>query len=160
MAQRSTSSLAELFWRHVETARKEECWVWTSAKNEKGYGVLKFGGREGDMVKAHRTGFVTVRGLTLEDIDGIELLHSCDNKGCPNPWHVSPGTHAQNMADMATRGRSTVGELNARSKLTWAKVREIRQLATAGMKLTEIATAYESSQSNISGIVSGKSWKE
>ena len=37
----------------------------------------------------------------------MDLCHTCDNPACINPEHLVPGTHAENMAQCAARGRKT-----------------------------------------------------
>lgn len=37
---------------------------------------------------------------------GGHVRHTCDNPRCFNPRHLIPGTHQENMADKAERGRA------------------------------------------------------
>lgn len=51
---------------------------------------------------AHRLAWRKARGPIPE---GMEIMHDCDNPPCVNIDHLRLGTHAENMADMARKGR-------------------------------------------------------
>jgi len=79
------------------------CWLWTGSTMNSGYGQFKsFGG----MVAAHRYAFELYKGPIPS---GMQILHSCDVKLCVNPDHLRAGTHAENMAEAADRGRMARG---------------------------------------------------
>lgn len=107
---RSTQNVEDRFWEKV--ARSDGCWEWLGPKT-RGYGtfhVLRDGVRR--TVKAHRFAYELVK----EQIPaGLEILHSCDNRGCVNPSHLSVGTRSDNMRDMVAKGR---GNFAGRALLT------------------------------------------
>ncbi len=90
------------FWMRV--SETGSCWVWTGARNKDGYGYL----RDGEStVLAHRFAWASLNGPIP---DGGQILHHCDNPPCCNPEHLYVGTHADNMRDMANRGRAATGK--------------------------------------------------
>jgi hypothetical protein len=80
------------------------CWNWTAGVDRWGYGKFKL---DGKYHGAHRVAFAIYKG---EIPDGMFVLHSCDNRRCCSPGHLSLGSHKQNMDDMTSRGRQAKGE--------------------------------------------------
>lgn len=54
--------------------------------------------------------------LGLERDDPREARHTCDNPPCVNRAHLVIGTHAENMSDMAKRGRAASGPRATRKR--------------------------------------------
>ena len=88
---------------------------------------------------------------------GSVIRHTCDNKLCINPEHLVIGTHKDNVMDRVSRGRSAIGTMNGRSKLTNVDVLQIlNDTNTSKMKL---ARRYGIDPKVIRDIKSGKTWK-
>lgn len=133
------------------------CWLWGGAKDTKGYGRLKVGGK---VVKAHRVVYQLVTGEELTEWD--LLLHSCpggDNPSCCNPAHLRKGTLQQNVRDAVERGQVRQGSHHPNATLTEAQVIEMRALHETGESIAEIARAYNHRKGNVALIVNGKAWK-
>lgn len=96
-------------------ARKEgECMFWLGALNAYGYGAVRY---QGKVIGAHRLSYILHHG---EIPDGELVMHSCDNRPCINPAHLSLGSIADNIQDMWDKGR------DHQSKLTAEQVESIR----------------------------------
>ena len=148
-------SLADRFWSKVDRRGAEDCWPWTAARNEHGYGVMRpEGQRSGPTIKAHRVSLM----LAGVEIDGLLIRHSCDNPPCVNPAHLSVGTPADNAADMVNRGRQARGSRKSVSKVTEQQVVEIRARAAAGELHRILAAEYGVSRPTISRIVNRRGW--
>jgi hypothetical protein len=89
---------------------------------------------------------------------GAVVRHKCDNPSCVNPSHLIVGSHQQNMADMVSRKRQTLGTRNVQARLTDDDVRQIRALAATGVRHTEIAPRFGITRSAVTLIVERKRW--
>lgn len=81
------------------------CWMWTGAylsnKHPAGqHGTATVPGR--GTMGAHRAMWIAIYG---EIPGGKHVLHHCDKPRCIHPNHLWVGTHAENMADMKSKGR-------------------------------------------------------
>ena len=85
------------FWGNV--AAVNGCLEWQAYVEPNGYGSLTWKGKK---QKAHRVALMLIVGPLTK---GLLVLHSCDNRKCCNPIHISEGTHRQNMDDMLAKGR-------------------------------------------------------
>lgn len=89
----------------------EDCWIWTGAIGDDGYGRFWTAGPDGGqrMLRANRYALALVVG-GLDALDDLDACHTCDNPICVRAEagqtsHLYPGTDFDNMADRARRGR-------------------------------------------------------
>lgn len=116
------------FWAKVKKAGPDDCWEWTASRYApNGYGSFW----NGAGVRAHRFAYELAYGPIPT---GALVLHSCDNKGCVNPRHLSLGDHKANARQAVERGqwKPFLGERNGNSRLTALQVRAIRELHSRG----------------------------
>jgi HNH endonuclease len=76
------------------------CIEWSGGKNKSGYGRKWHKGR---VLLAHRVAWIETHGPIP---DGMCVLHRCDVRSCVNVEHLFLGTQADNMRDMAEKGRA------------------------------------------------------
>ena len=161
--------LSEIY-NHYEVD-ENGCWNWTRSKN-KGYGVVNAMNRT---FGAHRVSYELSIGPTPA---GASVCHRCDNPACINPEHLWLGSHAENMADMKSKGRNStppvsrgddhwlrkypdrvpMGEQVRTSKLTAEQVTALRIDYCAGAGRAELASKYGVSPLSIHDYVSGGAW--
>jgi hypothetical protein len=118
-------SLEQRFWNKVD--RSGDCWIWTGSRSQsgRGYGVIGIG--KHGKANAHHVSWALANGRGVPD--GAVVLHSCDNKACVRPEHLSIGTQSQNIIDAGKRGRLK------NAKLTDTQVLEIRASSESSMVL-------------------------
>ncbi len=89
---------------------------------------------------AHRLSFLIKNGFIDPD---LFVIHSCDNKRCVNPAHLSQGTLQENGRQALERDRVKRGEHHGMAKLLETDVQQIRNLyASGGMTQREIAEEF------------------
>lgn len=125
------------------------CWLWISAKNACGYGIL------GGKGLAHRVLFEMYEGPIPKDHN---LLHKCDVRNCVNPEHLRIGTQAENVHDMQSKGRSrhATGVDHGHAVLTEFDVRMIRVDTRSSRTLGKI---YGVDKATILAVRQRKTWK-
>ena len=119
------------------------CWIWKGGLTTAGYGQVCIGGNKQDY--SHRIYWERANGPVPA---GLELDHLCRQRACCNPSHLEPMTHLENIR----RG--------ARTKLTPARVGEIREMLSKGWSHRTIALIVGVGKTTIGSVATGKSWKD
>jgi len=102
------------FLSKVCKGKPDECWEWMAGKQNNGYGIFLLGSRlDGSRHSfyAHRVAWTIANGPIPP---GMCICHTCDNPACCNPAHEFRGSHADNMADAAKKGRTARGDKHGR----------------------------------------------
>jgi hypothetical protein len=136
------------FWGFIPSHLPgDQCWEWQGYRTDDGYGRF-YSAR-----LAHRAVYATLCGSVPT---GQEVCHTCDNPPCCNPSHLFLGAHADNMRDMARKGRASHSRLR-NNKITAVVAAEIRAAAEHAPQ-KDIAERFSLSPSQVSKIVNGQAW--
>jgi hypothetical protein len=146
----------ESFWSHVvKSDDPAECWPWTGAFFNDGYGTFKLNYRQW---RAPRLAYV----LTHPEFDqSLCVLHRCDNPACCNPAHLFAGTKGDNNTDRKRKRRSNPlrGQRHQNSKLKDADVLAIRRLYSSGdFSQSRLGRMFNVSQTVISEVIRRETW--
>lgn len=154
------NEIQKRFWAKVD--KSGECWLWTGAKNSKGYGSFRVNGKQ---VSTHRLSYQ----MHLGDIPlGLCVCHKCDVRHCVNPDHLFVGTHKDNWLDAKGKGRlkniirggSVVyGEKHGKARLTKDQVKLIRKLSNEGTSDTVLARRFSVARGTIYDVITRRTWK-
>ena len=128
------------------------CWLWMGATNRtvNGYGMFR--------VKrvahyAHRAASAATHG---ELPKGAIVMHRCDTPLCCNPAHLCIGSQADNLKDMANKGRNFSNGLSKNAKLSKNQAEMARLMLKLGVSQKDVASVLGVTQGTISRLASGK----
>ena len=150
MSCSNNDTLAARFWAKVN--KTDACWLWTGAKNRKGYGVIN---TTAGMSLAHRVSY-ELSGSPIPPAKHV--LHQCDTPGCVNPEHLFLGTNLDNVRDRDSkqRGNQVHGTANGRAKVSDAAVKVIR---CSPLSTRELATIFQIDITTVRQIINKETWK-
>lgn len=142
-------------WRAVvKGPGRRDCWLWTGAIAEDGYGRfwVKFPGRAGGTVRPHRFAFCVLFDVDL-DAPAVVEHAVCDNPICVRVGgdeldHLIDSTQAANLRRMGERGRGGGAWIGYRWRGTdraslAARSRRLREAVKDGWDYERIADAHE-----------------
>jgi AraC-like DNA-binding protein len=136
--------LIERFLRRVN--KTDKCWEWRGAKYTTGYGQLNE-----SVWGEHTTHRWSYKYYHNKDIpNGYEICHSCDNRWCVNPEHLTAEPKIENIKQKNERH----SQPNNRS-FTKEQVEEIRALRATGLFYKDIAERYGCNRRTIERIFTG-----
>ena len=141
-----------------------DCWIFTGATNDFGYGIVGTGARGQPNDRAHR---ITYRHFVGDIPNGMFVCHECDVPSCCNPSHLFLGTNQDNVNDMIRKGRNSkpprnphvVGSAHPLSKLTEEQAVLIRHMYANGSLQRDIAKQFGVAHQTISKVVRNKRYK-
>ncbi len=162
-----SARLASGFARLQAPPNAAGCRMWRgSVVQQTGYG--RFTLPNGDRQSAHVVAWFLKSGEWPAAISArvgqrMEVRHTCDEHLCTAAEHLCLGTHADNMADMAARGRyrlpGLAGQQHPQAKLSAWDVWCVRLLLESGeYRGREIALLFGVSDTAISRIRRGRTW--
>lgn len=141
-------STPESFWRKIDRRGPDECWPWL-ASIRNGYGnhcINKV------TCYAHRYAYELSHGKPPAG-RAIQVMHSCNNKLCCNPAHLSLGTASQNTMASYKDGLTPAGERHGKAKYSDSLIEIIRADPRSQLELERV---YGVSQAHISRIKRGE----
>ena len=158
----SAKQTAESFWARVKKTRNA-CWEWQGALNNTGYGTVAWHGKR---YTAHRIaawlhGLVPTPERPLNAAQKTHVFHKCDNRRCCNPSHFLLGSYSDNQRDAYAKRRRNQpkGGHHVNAKLSNKQAAYIREAYSKGQTQMKLAACYGVSQTVISLIVRGETYK-
>lgn len=142
----------------AKTTASGDCLLWTGGKNPNGYGKVKLNGKAFD---AHVVSWrIANKGAPVPV--GNCVMHSCNNRQCVNPSHLSVGSSQDNAVYAVQCGRANrlCGESSPTSVLTESIVIEARrEYASGSVSVRTLAAKYAVPYTALRAAIDGRTWR-
>jgi hypothetical protein len=109
-----------------------------SLNRQGGYGKVTLNGKQHNH---SRVAYIEANGLTMDQIEGKLVMHTCDNPACINPMHLELGTHKDNMQDKVAKGRWIGGQPRKLNAEQVAAIRKSNETSTVLSKQYGVSRA-------------------
>lgn len=109
--QEESEILKQKIQSNISIDEQSGCWNWLDYKLDKGYGIIF---NYNKFLSVHRVSYTIFKGQIL---DGLIVIHTCDNTSCCNPDHLRLGTQKDNIHDMMNKERDKNKENGIRLSL-------------------------------------------
>ncbi len=156
-----TDRLRMRFWSKVDRSPglgpQGDCWEWTAAYRDAGYGAIKINRQVWD---AHRAAWLIANGGEIAA--GLMVCHKCDNRRCVRPDHLFLEDNSGNMRDAASKGRLPLikrGREFPRSVLTEEIVRAARRMHRRGWSVVKLASHFGVNRWTLLDALRGITWQ-
>ncbi len=131
----SKKTLQELVSPDKYDVKENGCWIWNRYVGRNGYGQVAVSHKTS---MPHRVMYQAHNG----DIpSGLVVMHTCDNRLCVNPEHLSLGTQGDNVRDCVAKGRAR-GQFGQAGKLSTAVRDSISGRYTQGNQVPPAVAAF------------------
>lgn len=125
---------------------------WLGARKGNGYGIIY---RDGKFVMPHRVVWSIANGREIPE--GMIVMHSCDNRWCVNPEHLSLGDNSANVRDMVAKGRRVLRGRPCAQITSRDRVAMRHAYLAGGVTMREVAKrfgcSYGAARNAIRGLV-------
>lgn len=149
-----TDEKIKRFWNGIDIIGKNECWNWKKSVDKFGYGKVKISGK---MYLCHRLAFSSFYEIDYPD-SSVNIMHSCDNPKCCNPFHLRQGTLKENMQDMIRKGRQSKNSKPNRH-MTKESAECLRKEFLNGSSKLSLSRKYNISPQTVRQIIKNEIWK-
>lgn len=163
----SSFELAARFWPKVDRRGDDDCWLWTAALNDTGYGVIGRGGRGKGNWRAHHVSWILHYGLVPSHQIVRHMCESLYTKGditcrrCVNPSHLRLGTFLDNTHDCIAAGRASKPPMRRGGENNMAKfgdelIAEAQTMLRSGASRREVRVSLGISKTHVGRIARGE----
>jgi len=136
------------------------CWLYKGRLTKDGYGDVELPKRYSGRKMSYRVHRLSYIAHNREVIDSsIYVCHTCDTPACCNPEHLFLGTQADNMQDMAIKGRSANNE-GTRNPNVKLSEKEVLYIYSSGVYYKTLKKLFGISTYAVYAIKQKRTWKE